>query len=144
MPNGYRDHLGCPDPTELAGFAAGNLSGKVFARIAGHIERCSACETALGALEDPTDPFLARLRMAAVDNPSPAPLVPAELLAAAQSCRQETERVSAWSTEHPRRLGKFELLEELGYGSFGQVFRARDTELGRTVAIKVLRAGRLA
>src|SRR5207253_6642693 len=40
--------------------------------------------------------------------------------------------------------GKFELLEELGMGSFGQVFRARDTELGRIVAIKLLRAGRLA
>src|SRR5205085_12683100 len=46
--------------------------------------------------------------------------------------------------EGPRRLGKFELLEELGAGSFGHVFRARDTELDRTVAIKVLRAGRLA
>src|SRR5581483_3017083 len=44
----------------------------------------------------------------------------------------------------PRRIGKFELLEELGLGSFGHVFRARDTELGRTVAVKLLRAGRLA
>src|SRR5205085_865602 len=47
-------------------------------------------------------------------------------------------------TDCPRRLGKFELLEELGLGSFGQVFRARDTDLGRIVAIKLLRAGRLA
>jgi serine/threonine protein kinase len=43
-----------------------------------------------------------------------------------------------------RRLGKFELLEELGIGSFGCVLRARDTELDRAVAIKVLRAGQLA
>jgi serine/threonine protein kinase len=43
-----------------------------------------------------------------------------------------------------RRLGKFELLEELGVGSFGCVLRARDTELDRIVAIKVLRAGQLA
>jgi tRNA A-37 threonylcarbamoyl transferase component Bud32 len=43
-----------------------------------------------------------------------------------------------------RRLGKFELLEELGIGSFGCVLRAHDTELDRVVAIKVLRAGQLA
>jgi serine/threonine protein kinase len=41
----------------------------------------------------------------------------------------------------PHRLGKFELVELLGQGSFGSVYRARDLELGRTVAIKVPRAG---
>src|SRR5581483_10176034 len=44
----------------------------------------------------------------------------------------------------PGRLGNFELLEELGAGSFGHVFRARDTRLDRAVAIKFLRAGRFA
>src|SRR4029077_16392114 len=44
----------------------------------------------------------------------------------------------------PHRLGKFELFERLGMGSFGYVFRARDTELGRVGAIKIPRAGSLA
>ena len=53
---------------------------------------------------------------------------------------------AAWlsAEEGPHRLGKFELLERLGAGSFGYVFRARDTELGRMVAIKIPRAGSLA
>jgi WD40 repeat protein/serine/threonine protein kinase len=41
-------------------------------------------------------------------------------------------------------LGKFELLETVGVGAFGTVYRARDPELDRTVAIKVPRAGNLA
>lgn len=36
------------------------------------------------------------------------------------------------------RLGVYELLEELGAGSSGTVYRARDTRLGREVAVKVL------
>src|SRR5262249_35268754 len=39
------------------------------------------------------------------------------------------------------RLGKFELVECLGTGAFGQVFKAIDTELDRPVAVKVLRGG---
>jgi hypothetical protein len=42
------------------------------------------------------------------------------------------------------RLGRFALEAELGAGSFGYVFRARDTELDRTVAVKIQRAGSLA
>jgi WD40 repeat protein/tRNA A-37 threonylcarbamoyl transferase component Bud32 len=48
---------------------------------------------------------------------------------------------AAWlPAEAPRRLGKFEFLEQLGVGAFGTVFKARDCELDRIVAIKVPRA----
>jgi formylglycine-generating enzyme required for sulfatase activity/tRNA A-37 threonylcarbamoyl transferase component Bud32 len=42
-----------------------------------------------------------------------------------------------------QRLGKFELLTWLGQGAFGAVYKARDTELDRIVAIKVPRAGNI-
>jgi WD40 repeat protein/tRNA A-37 threonylcarbamoyl transferase component Bud32 len=44
----------------------------------------------------------------------------------------------------PRSIDKFEVLEQLGRGAFGTVYKARDPELRRLVAVKVPRAGSFA
>ncbi|HQU44103.1 MAG TPA: protein kinase, partial [Pirellulales bacterium] len=54
------------------------------------------------------------------------------------------DRTLSWSPQKLPKLGKFDLLSALGRGAFGTVYRARDTQLDRVVAVKVPRSGRFA
>ncbi len=47
------------------------------------------------------------------------------------------------ATTTPCQVGHFELLEHLGIGSFGSVWKARDLKLDRMVAVKIPRKGQL-
>ncbi len=42
-----------------------------------------------------------------------------------------------------RTIGHFEMIERIGVGAFGEVWTAHDSELDRTVAIKLPRKGQL-
>ncbi|MBI3858466.1 MAG: protein kinase [Planctomycetes bacterium] len=128
------DSARCPDPTELAGFLAGRTPRSRSDWIAEHLKLCSRCESALQELDREGDPLLTALTGSASLHGQATEPIPPHLLALAKSARQD----------RPTKLGRFEFLGEIGSGSYGTVFKARDAKLGRTVAIKMLRANRLA
>ena len=56
--------------------------------------------------------------------------------------RVNAEETVTWSREDKhRKVGHFELIEAVGIGAFGTVYRARDTHLDRMVAVKIPRTG---
>ena len=65
------------------------------------------------------------------DQPARAQLLPLQV----------QDRLVAEALGPGSRVGSYEVIDRLGTGGMGEVYRARDTRLGRTVALKVLRAG---
>jgi tRNA A-37 threonylcarbamoyl transferase component Bud32 len=143
----------CPSPAELRAFAVGNLGDPDIDRIAEHVLACEPCECALRSLDGMTDGLLRSLE-AFKAGPQPCAPLPKTLLRVARSAGRSSasescpdvsldsgRRLARMLGQGSCRLGRFELEAELGVGSFGHVFRARDTELDRRVALKIQRAG---
>lgn len=148
----------CPAPLELRAFAIGKVSSTDVDRLADHVADCPHCERALQELDGITDDFITSLHGLEQWNASwRSARIPEDLVRVAEDVGRggnggnqddvsldSGRRFARLLEEGPCRLGRFELQAELGVGTFGHVFRARDTELDRIVALKIQRSGRIA
>ncbi len=122
----------CPSSDALARFANGDV--EPAAGIEAHLDTCSQCRAWL-------DAFFQQ----ALPGPTPDGMsgdVPRHLI---ESALDATRAPAPETPEQlPRRLGDYDLLEVIGRGGMGVVYRSYDRNLRREVAIKVLAPSLLA
>jgi serine/threonine protein kinase/Leucine-rich repeat (LRR) protein len=129
----------CPSADELREFVAGRLGSQRTDEVALHLEHCTACQATLESFDD------AEASIDAVVTPGGGlqfagePHCGRAVDAAARDSSSAGHTIIA-----PQRVGEFELLEPLGEGGMGTVYKARHASLGTTYAVKLLHPRRQA
>ena len=139
----------CPSCSELHAFVRGRGSKDVNLRIEAHVLLCLRCMAALDELEERSDVIVRTLATlpASEDDEQEFRQLQSKLLSKPLSISGDwtslgEEMAGEFSLRPqlptPPRLGVYELLEELGRGATGAVYRVRHQKLDRLFAMKVL------
>jgi len=142
---------GCPSQEGLQAYIGGKLPFRLLDGVANHAAACSACQSSLEEVAPETantDPLIDKLhRCVALTDERPTDDAEriTELQGGLNRCGLKALEIrngtAAAVQRLPRVFSQYELLEEVGHGGMGVVYKARQLRLNRIVAIKVIRSG---
>jgi serine/threonine protein kinase len=132
----------CQSPETLKEYALGRLADEEAEALTGHVADCPVCEETLAGFDDTADSFVGAVRDAG-DDAEDISAAPDGLQAALQRIANPYDHSSTATNPVAERIRDYELLEPLGHGGMGNVYRALHRSLGRIVAVKLLPGRRL-
>jgi eukaryotic-like serine/threonine-protein kinase len=136
----------CPRYEDLVAFNSGSLAAEALESVGEHLSHCSTCLSVLETVAGDEAKEIRAFRLALKETtPHPFATDP-EYLRMEERAHQLLTKyplpAHAGTAPPPTILGQYQLLEKIGEGGMGTVYRALHTRLKKLVAIKLLAAER--
>ncbi|MBC8874304.1 MAG: protein kinase [Planctomycetes bacterium] len=140
----------CPDRREFADYLVGSLAEDKAEQLEKHLDDCGTCEDTIAGMENLSDTVIEALRTSCPteDDEFHADPVFREAVRKLRAMRPASDVVTGKEAKGRSdpfadvdamdQLGNYRLVERIGQGGMGVVYRAVHTRLDKPVALKVL------